>query len=143
MFNKVLVGTDGSPRAGRAVDQAIDLAKSEGASLHIVAGFSEKAGHWENVESSAKVDIVHMREAAEQLLMRTARKATEAGVEVDYSAREGDPAEVILDAAEAEGADVIVLGNKGMTGASRFFLGGVPNKVTHHAPCSVLIVRTD
>jgi nucleotide-binding universal stress UspA family protein len=44
--------------------------------------------------------------------------------------------------AETEGADLIVVGNKGMTGARRFLLGNVPNKVSHHAPCSVLIVRT-
>ena len=57
-------------------------------------------------------------------------------------AREGDPADAILDVAEERGADLIVVGNKGMTGAKRFLLGSVPNKVSHHAPCSVLIIRT-
>ena len=57
-------------------------------------------------------------------------------------AREGDPADAILDVAEEEKADLIVVGNKGMTGAKRFLLGSVPNKISHHAPCSVLIVRT-
>ena len=47
-----------------------------------------------------------------------------------------------LDVAEEQGAELIVVGNKGMTGAKRFLLGSVPNKVSHHAPCSVLIVRT-
>ena len=56
-------------------------------------------------------------------------------------AREGDPADAILDVAEERGADLIVVGNKGMTGAKRFLLGSVPNKVSHHAPCSVLIIR--
>ena len=55
---------------------------------------------------------------------------------------EGEPAEAILDAAEKTEADLIVVGNKGMTGARRFLLGSVPNNVSHHAPCSVLIVRT-
>ena len=58
------------------------------------------------------------------------------------SRREGDPADAILDVAEERGADLIVVGNKGMTGAKRFLLGSVPNKVSHHAPCSVLIIRT-
>ena len=57
-------------------------------------------------------------------------------------AREGDPADAILDVAEERKADLIIVGNKGMTGAKRFLLGSVPNKVSHHAPCSVLIIRT-
>ena len=62
--------------------------------------------------------------------------------DVETFAREGDPADAILDVAEERGADLIVVGNKGMTGAKRFLLGSVPNKVSHHAPCSVLIIRT-
>ena len=60
---------------------------------------------------------------------------------VETHAREGDPADAILDVAEEQGADLIVVGNKGMTGAKRFLLGSVPNKVSHHAPCSVMIIR--
>ena len=71
---------------------------------------------------------------------RASRSA--AGVAVETYARQGDPADAILDVAEERGADLIVVGNKGMTGAKRFLLGSVPNKVSHHAPCSVLIIRT-
>ena len=70
------------------------------------------------------------------------RAMKEAGVECATYARQGDPADAILDVAEEQGADLIVVGNKGMTGAKRFLLGSVPNKVSHHAPCSVLIIRT-
>ena len=59
-----------------------------------------------------------------------------------FSPAKGDAADAILDVAEEQAADLIVVGNKGMTGAKRFLLGSVPNKVSHHAPCSVLIVRT-
>ena len=70
-------------------------------------------------------------------------EAREAGVgEVETFARQGDAADAILDVAEEQRSDLIVVGNKGMTGAKRFLLGSVPNKVSHHAPCSVLIVRT-
>jgi nucleotide-binding universal stress UspA family protein len=62
--------------------------------------------------------------------------------EVETFARQGDAADAILDVAEEQQADLVVIGNKGMTGAKRFLLGSVPNKVSHHAPCSVLIVRT-
>ena len=62
--------------------------------------------------------------------------------QVETFARQGDAADAILDVAEEQRADLIVVGNKGMTGAKRFLLGSVPNKISHHAPCSVLIVRT-
>jgi nucleotide-binding universal stress UspA family protein len=61
---------------------------------------------------------------------------------VETFARQGDAADAIIDVAEEQRTDLIVVGNRGMTGAKRFLLGSVPNKVSHHAPCSVLIVRT-
>ena len=143
MFRTIVVGTDGSERARKAVREAIDLARTQGARLHLVAAISEHERHWEQIPSSARVESVDLREVAEQVLAREGGVAQEAGVETDWSAREGDAAEAILDAAEDLGADLIVLGSKGMTGAGRFMLGSVPNKVSHHAPCSVLIVRTD
>jgi len=68
--------------------------------------------------------------------------ARAAGVEVRTHPIQGDPAEAILSVAEEIKADLIVVGNKGMTGARRYILGSVPNNVSHHAPCSVIIVRT-
>jgi nucleotide-binding universal stress UspA family protein len=64
------------------------------------------------------------------------------GVEAEPHARKGDPADAIIDLAEELGIDLIVVGNKGLSGARRFLLGSVSNKVSHHAPCSVLIVHT-
>ena len=75
------------------------------------------------------------------ILEGAAGAAQEAGVEVQTHAREGDPADAILDVAEETKADLVVVGNKGMTGARRFLLGSVPNKISHHAPCGVFIVR--
>jgi nucleotide-binding universal stress UspA family protein len=75
-------------------------------------------------------------------LDNAAAKALSSGIEVNTHSREGDPADAILDVAEETGADLVVVGNKGMTGARRFLLGSVPNKVSHHAPCGVYIVRT-
>ncbi|HEX2232346.1 MAG TPA: universal stress protein [Thermoleophilaceae bacterium] len=143
MYKTVVVGTDGSPRAEKAVDEAIDLARSENSKLYLVAAFSANERHWEEIQSSAKVERVNLGQIAEQVLARTAKRAEEQGVDVDYSAEEGDPAEVLIEVADRENADLIVVGNKGMTGAKRFFLGSVPNKVVHHAPCGVMIVRTD
>jgi nucleotide-binding universal stress UspA family protein len=86
--------------------------------------------------------MVNPREDVNNTLEEAANRIKEAGVEVETHAREGDPADAILDVAEEQGVDLIVVGNKGMTGAKRFLLGSVPNKVSHHAPCSVMIIRT-
>jgi nucleotide-binding universal stress UspA family protein len=82
------------------------------------------------------------REDVNVILEGVAAAARDAGVEVTTHAREGDPADVILELAEKTKADLILVGNKGMTGARRFLLGSVPNKISHHAPCSVYIART-
>jgi nucleotide-binding universal stress UspA family protein len=85
---------------------------------------------------------VNPRADVERLLEDEADAVRVAGVTIETLAREGDPADAILDVAEQRNADLIVVGNKGMTGAKRFLLGSVPNKISHHAPCSVLIIRT-
>ena len=143
MFQTIVVGTDGSSRAGLAVQEAVDLARSQGARLHLVAAFSSHERHWETLQTTARGETVDLREVAESVLAREGRKAEEQGVEVEWGAREGDPAEVLLEAAVEVGADLIVVGSKGMAGVKRFVMGSVPNKVSHHAPCSVMVVRTD
>jgi nucleotide-binding universal stress UspA family protein len=143
VIQSVLVGTDGSDRAQRAVDAAVDVAKGQGAKLLLVAAFRDEDTHWESLASSAKASIGNLREAAEQVLMRSARHAEGQGVEVDWEARGGHPADVLLDLATERKVDLVVVGNKGMSGARRYLLGGVADKVSHHAPCSVMIVRTD
>ena len=82
------------------------------------------------------------REDVDATLAAAAELAQAAGVTAAVHARQGDPADAILDVAEETGADLVVIGNKGMTGAKRFLLGSVPNKISHHAPCGVLIIRT-
>ena len=146
MFDSMVVGTDGSETAGEAVRQATDLAKAVGARIHLVSAF-EPVGNQRLREERTQVPddmqwMVHEREDVEATLNQAAEKIKETGVEVETFARQGDPADAILDVAEEERAELIVVGNKGMTGAKRFLLGSVPNKVSHHAPCSVMIIRT-
>ena len=146
MFGSIVVGTDGSDTARKAVDQAIDLAKSVGGKLEIVSAYepvSDARLREERQEVPADLQwMVNPREDVDATLKDAAAAAEAAGVNVETHARQGDPADAILDVAEEQGSDLIVVGNKGMTGAKRFLLGSVPNKVSHHAPCSVLIVRT-
>jgi nucleotide-binding universal stress UspA family protein len=146
MFGSIVVGTDGSETAGEAVHQATDLAKAVGARIHLVSAF-EPVGNQRLREEQTQVPddmnwMVHQREDVDATLRDAAEQIVESGVEAETYARQGDPADAILDVAEEQNADLIIVGNKGMTGAKRFLLGSVPNKVSHHAPCSVLIIRT-
>ena len=146
MFSSIVVGTDGSETAGKAVLQATELARQVGASVSLVSAYEPVSGNRlreEKREVPKDLEwMVNPREDVEATLKEAAESVERAGVQVDTFAREGDPADAILDVAEETKADLIVVGNKGMTGAKRFLLGSVPNKVSHHAPCSVLIIRT-
>jgi nucleotide-binding universal stress UspA family protein len=146
MFRSIVVGTDGSETAGEAVREAIELAKAVSASVDLVSAYepvSQQRLREEARQAPADLQwMVNPREDVDATLRDAAERVEAAGVEVHTFAREGDPADAILDVAEERGADLIVIGNKGMTGAKRFLLGSVPNKVSHHAPCSVLIIRT-
>jgi nucleotide-binding universal stress UspA family protein len=146
MFKSIVVGTDGSDTATQAVRQAVDLAGAVGATVELVSAYApvpEQRLRTERREAPEDVQwAINPREDVESSLSAAADIAREAGVSVNTHARQGDPADAILDVAEEQNVDLVIVGNKGMTGAKRFLLGSVPNKVSHHAPCSVLIVRT-
>jgi nucleotide-binding universal stress UspA family protein len=146
VFTRIVVGTDGSDTAAGAVRQAIDLAKLAGAELSIVSAFapvSSRRVEAEKLDAPADVQYeIGPREDVNLVLDAAAAEARKAGVEVQTHPVEADPADAILNVAEQTGADLIVVGNKGMTGARRYLLGSVPNNISHHAPCSVMIVRT-
>ena len=122
MYRKVLVGTDGSATAAKAVDRAVEVAKASGATLTILsAGRPDKA---------AKV------------VADEAERHASSGVVLDTRAVDDDAVAALVHAA-ADGYDLLIVGNRGMTGVSRFLrLGSVPNKVTHQLPCSLLVVKT-
>jgi len=146
MFGSIVVGTDGSSTAQEAVRQASELAERLGATVHLVSAYepvseSRLRDERQQVPEDAQW-MVNAREDVDATLKDAGQRLEEAGLRVERYAREGDPADAILDVAEEQDADLIVVGNKGMTGAKRFLLGSVPNKVSHHAPCSVMIIRT-
>jgi nucleotide-binding universal stress UspA family protein len=146
MFKSIVVGTDGSDTATQAVRQAVDLAGAVGAKLELVSAYAPVSqARLSEERREAPEDLqwaINPREDVDATLEAAASVAREAKVEVNVYPRQGDPADAILDVAEEQEADLIIVGNKGMTGAKRFLLGSVPNKVSHHAPCSVLIIRT-
>jgi nucleotide-binding universal stress UspA family protein len=146
MFKSIVVGTDGSETASEAVRQAVELASSVGATIELVSAYEPvPAQRLREERRDTPEDLqwaINPREDVDATLAAAAAAAQAGGVEVNVYPRQGDPADAILDVAEEREADLIVVGNKGMTGAKRFLLGSVPNKVSHHAPCSVLIIRT-
>ncbi len=146
MFKSIVVGTDGSDTASQAVREAVDLALAVGAKLEIVSAYEPvPSGRLSQERREAPEDIqwaINPREDVDATLEAAAAIAREKGVPVSVYPRQGDPADAVLDVAEETEADLVIVGNKGMTGAKRFLLGSVPNKVSHHAPCSVLIIRT-
>jgi nucleotide-binding universal stress UspA family protein len=143
MFASIVVGTDGSETATKAVLHAAEMARALGAKLHIVSAYTPAAVQ---VQSEGDPERTGWNVGPDVLVEGVLSEATAAvaslGLDVDTHAVRGDAAEGLIDAAAQVGADLIVVGNRGMTGARRFLLGNVPNKVSHHAHCSVLIVRT-
>lgn len=147
MFRSILIGTDGSETAHTALVRAAQMAAELGARLGIVSAFEAVSDPRERGErGTAREDVQWAINPPGEVLalLESARdEAVSAGVkQVETYARQGDAADAIIDVAEEQRYELIVVGNKGMTGAKRFLLGSVPNKVSHHAPCSVLIVRT-
>ena len=126
MFRSIVVGTDGSETAGKAVDAAVELAQLTGAKLELVSAYEPVPSQRLRAEArQVPADlawIVNPREDVDATLADAAERVRAAGVQTRTYAREGDPADAILDVAEE--------------------LGSVPNKVSHHAPCAVMIIRT-
>jgi nucleotide-binding universal stress UspA family protein len=147
MYKAILVGTDGSATAGLAVTQAVALARSVGARLHVACVYN--TAHTSTaIAAAAGVASGGLLEADEAarthstaVLEQAAARARGEGVEVVVHSCSGSPADTLVEIADSEGVDLIVVGNRGMKGARRL-LGSVPNHVAHHASCAVMIVPT-
>jgi nucleotide-binding universal stress UspA family protein len=139
VFETVVVGADGSDTAAEAVRQAIGLAKLTGGRLHIVTAYKPQQLRSAAGEEFAK--SLSTGDVAGSVLADLASRARSSGVEVETHQVDGAPADAICEVATQVKADVIVVGNKGMTGVRRV-LGSVPNSVAHQAPCAVLIAFT-
>lgn len=154
----VVVGTDGSPTAERAVRHAAELAAGDEARMVVVTAFESQhrtalehlagaeAGSVATREGTAPADLRWMlteRGQADGVAQRGREIAREAGASgVVIQSDDGDPAEILLDAARFYDADLLVVGSVGLVGAQRFLLGSVASTVLHHAPCDVLVVDT-
>ena len=146
MLDTIVVGTDGSESATEAVRQATALARSlgAGARVHLVTAYRplEAMDAGSEVVPPGLAGLVDPRNHARSVVEEAAAKVRAEGVGVDVYVWPGDPASAIIDVATTAKAALIVVGSRGMSGAARFLLGSVPTKVSHHAPCNVMIVRT-
>ena len=146
MSKTVVVGTDGSETADKAVDHALDLVKAFGGKLVAVSAYKPVSGQRQHEAAGEHLpgDLRHGvgdRDDVNLVLDAVKARGAELGVEVEGRPAEGDPVTALLDTAESVKADVIVVGNRGMQGARRI-LGSVPNNVSHQATCDVYIVQT-
>jgi nucleotide-binding universal stress UspA family protein len=143
MFSTIVVGTDGSETADRAVSRAAGLARLSGARLHLVSAYSPAPVRVAAASASEVSDwAIGSDYRADSVLQATIARLSGEGIEIAQHAPKGDPADGIIEVATREQADLIVLGSKGMQGARRM-LGSVPNKVSHRAPCDLMIVNTN
>jgi nucleotide-binding universal stress UspA family protein len=159
-YGSILVGTDGSSTAMRAVEMAARLAKcldlkpvvvtayeppTEQEMARLKADPNDPVAQWgsktKDVPDEFKWRIADAAQARD-VLERAAEHASKEGVDADVRAIEGSPAETLIGLAERDGFDLIVVGSVGMSGAKRFMLGNVPHRISHHAPTDVLILHT-
>lgn len=148
MYGTIVVGTDGSATATSAVRRAAQLAAQSAEPLVVVSAYEPVSeARLLGERRAAPADVawsINPQEDVEALLSAARQIAESEGAkDVRTSAIAAVPSEAILDIAQKSNAGLIVVGSLGMRGATRFLMGSVPNRVAHHAPCDVLIVRTD
>ena len=145
-YESIVIGTDGSETAARARKVASELARAIDATLVIVSGYEEPdpllVEEWKRQAPKDMWWKLASSAVADEVVLKASKVAAAEGTKVETQVQEGNPADILIDVAATKGAGLIVVGNKGMASGKRFLLGSVPNRVSHHAPCDVLIVRT-
>lgn len=142
-YHAIVVGTDGSDSATRAVEQAIELAAADGARLIVVTAFEHTSDAPDDRIPEDVRWMVTDRNAAERHARQARELAAAAGLsDVVVQSLDGEAAAMLLETADDFNADLIVVGSVGLTGSTRFILGSVASTVLHHAPCDVLVAHT-
>jgi nucleotide-binding universal stress UspA family protein len=145
-YKKILSGVDGSETAFESLRQAAQLAHRQRAELVVLCVFrpadQRTIEHWKEGAPTEVYWRITEHAAADEVLEKAKTIAAEYGVEARTRSEIGDAADTMVVVAQNEGVDLIVVGNRGMSGARRFVLGSVPNNISHHAPCDLLIVDT-
>jgi nucleotide-binding universal stress UspA family protein len=136
----IVVGVDGSEHAERALEWAIDEAKSGNARLRLVSAWHVPTAAYGAPGFAPAIDLDRaFREVAEESVEDAATLVREAEIQADVTVSEGQAADVLVKA--AEDADLLVVGSRGHGGFSGLLLGSVSSQCAHHAPCPLVIVR--
>lgn len=139
-YDKIMIATDGSKQVEKAVKAAVELARLTGARLYAVyviasTGYTPRNFGWEEslreiLEAEAKRAVTFVEEAGKN-----------SGIEVESVILDGHPADRVMEFAEQEGIDLIVMGTLGRTGLDRFLLGSIAEKVVRHSKTPVMVVK--
>ena len=155
MQKKFLVAIDQTQNSKSVFESAISLAKATGATLMLLHVLSENEVGYPNLPTYGyypmideedlavyREKLAKYKELSLDLLQGFTEKATEAGVSTEYTQLTGNPGRAICEFADSWQADLVIVGSRGLKGLKEMFLGSVSNYVTHHTPCSILIVRS-
>lgn len=148
MYDTILVPTDGSAAADRALGEAIDLASETGATLHVLYVVDTGAAGWAGIgeeEFGIEVQqaIEYLQEEGEEATAAALEAARESDVEVVTAVEDGTPFRRIVAYAEEHDVDLVVMGTHGRTGLDRYLLGSTTERVVRRSPIPVLTVRYD
>jgi nucleotide-binding universal stress UspA family protein len=142
-YRKIMIATDGSELVKKAVDKAIELAKLTGAKLYAVYSIA-----YGGAMATLPMDVrwpqtmrESLRDEGKQATAYVENLGKAAGFEVESVIVEGSPANEIVDFAEKNDIDLIVMGTLGRTGIERFLLGSVAGNVVRHSKKPVLVVK--
>lgn len=133
----ILLATDLTPASDAATVQAINMAASLGARLLVVNVLDQ--GGPVSPHATARVD--QQRAVREGPLLKIVNRARARGVDAAFLLWTGEPGQGIVAAAEAEGADMVIVGTRGLDRAGRFLLGSVSDYVVYHSVCPVMVAR--
>jgi nucleotide-binding universal stress UspA family protein len=141
MGDRIVVGTDGSESAGKAVAEALRIARGLDGEVHVVSAYRPIRIDGASVPGEF-AGMITSRNHVDSVLADATARARVAEVTCTAHAVEGDPTSALLKVVDAVDATMLVVGNRGLNGVKRFLLGSVPSKIVHDAPCTTLIVHT-
>jgi nucleotide-binding universal stress UspA family protein len=137
----ILLATDLSPVSEGATNEAVDLCRALGARLLVVNVIDLRLGLGRQLMASQASRLDQLRTERERGLVAIVERARRDGVEATFLVWTGEPGQSIVSAAEAENADLVVVGTRALDRAGRFLLGSVSDYVVNRSPCPVLIAR--
>lgn len=139
MFNLIVVPLDGSAHSLRALDCARELADTHGSKLVLLHAFQQTS----DLRGSEGFNqmVGKRKRKGEQILEAAVQRIGRTSFDVEQDLLEGPAADAIISVVETRGADLVVMGTRGMGSLKGMVFGSVSTKVSHHAPCSVLVVR--